>query len=313
MLYLFYGLETFLIENEIKKVLAHHKIDEINISHYDLNETLINDIIDDASTISLFSENKAIIINDSYIFTGTTKNNIEQNIELLEQYLKNYNPNTIMIFVANSDKLDERKKIVKLIKEIGTIKKIEKSNNLEKIVKEMFDNYNINFSDINLLIDRVGKDLGLLNQEITKIKTFKDKDLNVTTEDIINLTNKNIDTDIFQFIDYIINKNKAKALEIYYELLKINEEPIKIIVMIANQIRIMYQTKELYKRGYTEKDIASNLDIHPYRIKLALEKSREYESSKLLNYLNELADLDINIKSGLIDKKLGLELFILQL
>jgi DNA polymerase-3 subunit delta len=83
--------------------------------------------------------------------------------------------------------------------------------------------------------------------------------------------------------------------------------------MIANQIRIMYQTKELYKRGYTEKDIASNLDIHPYRIKLALEKSREYESSKLLNYLNELADLDINIKSGLIDKKLGLELFILQL
>ena len=263
MLYLFYGLETFLIENEIKKVLAHHKIDEINISHYDLNETLINDIIDDASTISLFSENKAIIINDSYIFTGTTKNNIEQNIELLEQYLKNYNPNTVMIFVANSDKLDERKKIVKLIKEIGTIKKIEKSNNLEKIVKEMFDNYNINFSDINLLIDRVGKDLGLLNQEITKIKTFKDKDLNVTTEDIINLTNKNIDTDIFQFIDYIINKNKAKALEIYYELLKINEEPIKIIVMIANQIRIMYQTKELYKRGYTEKDIASNLDIHP--------------------------------------------------
>jgi len=313
MLYLFYGLETFLIENEIKKVLAHHKIDEINISHYDLNETLINDIIDDASTISLFSENKAIIINDSYIFTGTTKNNIEQNIELLEQYLKNYNPNTVMIFVANSDKLDERKKIVKLIKEIGTIKKIEKSNNLEKIVKEMFDNYNINFSDINLLIDRVGKDLGLLNQEITKIKTFKDKDLNVTTEDIINLTNKNIDTDIFQFIDYIINKNKAKALEIYYELLKINEEPIKIIVMIANQIRIMYQTKELYKKGYTEKDIASNLDIHPYRIKLALEKSREYESSKLLNYLNELADLDINIKSGLIDKKLGLELFILQL
>ena len=313
MLYLFYGLETFLIENEIKKVLAHHKIDEINISHYDLNETLINDIIDDASTISLFSENKAIIINDSYIFTGTTKNNIEQNIELLEQYLKNYNPNTVMIFVANSDKLDERKKIVKLIKEIGTIKKIEKSNNLEKIVKEMFDNYNINFSDINLLIDRVGKDLGLLNQEITKIKTFKDKDLNVTTEDIINLTNKNIETDIFQFIDYIINKNKAKALEIYYELLKINEEPIKIIVMIANQIRIMYQTKELYKRGYTEKDIASNLDIHPYRIKLALEKSREYESSKLLNYLNELADLDINIKSGLIDKKLGLELFILQL
>ncbi|NLL44540.1 MAG: DNA polymerase III subunit delta [Mollicutes bacterium] len=313
MLYLLYGLETFLIEREIKKILKNHHIENINISQYDLTETPIEKIIDDASTISLFSNNKAIIIYDSYLFTNTTKNNIEQDLKKLEQYLNNYNPNTIMIFVVNSEKLDERKKIVKIIKDKGIVKEFNKTLNLINFIEEEFDNYKINLKDINLLIDRVGKDLGILHQEITKIKIYKDDEFNITTDDIINLTNKNIETDIFQFIDCLINKNKEKALEIYHELLKINEEPVKIIVIIANQIRIMYQVKELYKKGYTEKDIINNLGIHPYRIKLALEKGREYESRKLLNCLNELADLNIDIKSGLIDKKIGLELFILKL
>ena len=36
------------------------------------------------------------------------------------------------------------------------------------------------------------------------------------------------------------------------------------------------RVKEMYKKGYTESDIAQNLGIHPYRIKLALNKAREY-------------------------------------
>ena len=96
-------------------------------------------------------------------------------------------------------------------------------------------------------------------------------------------------------------------------MIKRNEEPIKILIMLANQFRIMYQAKELSKKGYTANDIASTLEVHPYRLKLALEKSRNFSSSVLLHYLEELADLDSNIKSGLVDKDLALELFILKI
>ena len=83
--------------------------------------------------------------------------------------------------------------------------------------------------------------------------------------------------------------------------------------MLANQFRIIYQAKEMYKKGYTESDIAQNLGIHPYRIKLALNKAREYSSSSLLSYLSKLADLDIGIKTGNINKEISLELFIINL
>ncbi|MBE6151850.1 MAG: DNA polymerase III subunit delta [Firmicutes bacterium] len=310
MLYLLYGLEKYLINKEIKSILEKHKIERINVSNYNLEESNFKDIIDDAQTISMFGDKKAIIVDNSYIFTGKNIKSDSNPDDFLE-YFKNINPDTILIFNIIYEKLDERKKIVKEIKKLGVIKDFNKSGNLNSIVKEMFDNYEISFSDINLLIDRVGNNLEIISQEVDKIKCYKDNNKNITKEDIINLTSRNIDIDIFAFIDMLINKNKEKTIETYYEMLKNGEEPIKVLIMLANQFRIMYQAKELYKKGYTGNDIATKLGIHPYRIKLALEKVTNYDSNMLLNYISKLADLDYDIKSGNIDAALGLELFIL--
>lgn len=131
----------------------------------------------------------------------------------------------------------------------------------------MFNPYKINHSLIEFLIDRVGNDLYILNQEIKKIKTYKDEDLFITEDDILVLTHKNINTDIFYLIDNIVSNNKEKALESYYEMLKLGEEPIKIIVMVANQFRLIYQVKELYKKGYREYDIMDILEQKQYSIR----------------------------------------------
>ncbi|MBE6144302.1 MAG: DNA polymerase III subunit delta [Firmicutes bacterium] len=312
MLYLLYGTEKFLIDKEIKKIIKNEQIDSLNVNHFDLNLDTLENIIDDAQTISLFNDKKVIIINNSNIFTAK-KNNIEQNTQVFEQYLENINPDTILIFVLYEEKLDERKKIVKVFKQKGQVQLFSNNTNIHNLVKEMFSGYQINFNTINLLIDRVGKNLAILEQEANKIITYKGDDINITDEDVVSLTHKSFDIDIFALIDAIIKKDKLQALNIYHEMLKLNEEPIKIIVMLSNQFRIIYQTKEMYKKGYTENDIASTLAIHPYRIKLALNSSRNYSNQNLLEYIKKLADLDIGIKTGNINKEIGLELFIINL
>lgn len=312
MLYLLYGTENYLIKKEIDKILNANSIEKINVSEYNLEIDNFKDIIEDANTISLFADKKAIIVNNSYLFTGKSIKN-ENDPELFLNYLKNVNPDSIIIFIVDSEKLDERKKIVKEIKKIGTVKDFNKKNDLTDILKNMFEGYNISIQDIRFMIDRCGNNLDILSQEVNKIKIYKDEDKNITKEDIINLTSKNIDIDIFGFVDTIVNKNKNKALEIYKEMLINGEEPIKILVILANQFRIIYQAKELYKQGYSGNDIATMIGIHPYRIKLALEKARNYNSDTLLDYLEKLADLDYDIKIGNIESSLGLEMFILSI
>lgn len=312
MVYLFYGQETYLINKEIKKILFEHQIDKINTNHYDLELNLLDDVIEDAGMISMFGDMKAIIVDHAYIFTGK-KNLIEQNTDILDKYLEQINESTILFFIVDSEKLDERKKINKTIKEKGSVRTFIKVGNLTNLAKEMFDDYQISASDLNLLLEYVGKNLDLLEQEINKLKMYRYNEKEIETADITSLVAKNIDLDMFGFIDHIVLKNKEQAITIYHEMLKVNEEPIKIVVMLANQFRIMYQAKGLAVKGYQELEIAQTLDIHPYRVKLALEKGRVYSSSLLLSYLNQLADLDEKIKGGLIDKELGLELFILGL
>ena len=306
MVYLLYGTKDFQIEEEIKKLSKG--LDEMNINKYDLNNDLLSLAIEDAKTMSLFGDKKLVIIDNANMFTGSTS----KDSEIVEEYLNHINENTTLVLIVHNDKLDTRKKITKLINKVGKVIAFNDELDMTSLVRRLLKDYNIDYKTINLFLDRVGNNPLIIQNEINKIKIYKENDKTITDEDILNLTTKLIEIDIFKLIDYIVRKDKEKALELYYEMLKMNEEPIKIIVILANQFRIMYQSKELLKKGYSEKDIANILKIHPYRVKLAIQNSRNYTSEVLLKNLNNLADIDIGIKTGILNKDLALELFILK-
>lgn len=311
MNYLLYGTERFLIDKEIKNIINKHKIEDINISKYDLEINTIKEILDDANTVSLFSSNKLIMVENSFIFSRITSKKID-NTDLLEEYLKLDN-DTIIIFINLNEKLDSVKKIVKLIKEKGKILEFNPSKNINSAIKTMFDDYKLENDVTQLLISRVGNNLDLLYQEIEKLKIYKIEDKFIAKEDVLNLTTEVIDIDIFKFVEDIINKNKKEAIITYKELLKLNEEPIKIVALLASKFRLMYQATTLAKKGYTEEQISEILNVHKYPVHLAIVAGYKYNPKILLKYLNDLADLDIGIKTGEKDKELALELFILSL
>lgn len=311
MVYLFYSKESFLIKKEIDKIIKENNIDLININTYDLNSDSIRDVIDDAETFSMFDDKKIIIVNNSYVF-ATKKGNLEQDTELLLKYLDNVNPSTILIFNFTDSKVDEKKKIVKSLKNIGVIKDLDSIYNINSIIKDLFNPYTINDKDIKLLIERVGTNLNMLSCEIDKIKAYKDKDLNITSDDINKLTHQNIEADMFLLVDTIINNDKEKSIQIYKELINNNEEPIAIIITLANKIRNIYITKELLRKGYSEVDIAGILGVKPGYLYYLRNSINKYDSYTLYSLLSKLADLDYNIKTNKIDKYTALELFILE-
>ena len=192
------------------------------------------------------------------------------------------------------------------------IKDLDSIYNINSIIKDLFNPYTINDKDIKLLIERVGTNLNMLSCEIDKIKAYKDKDLNVTSDDINKLTHQNIEADMFLLVDTIINNDKEKSIQIYKELINNNEEPIAIIITLANKIRNIYITKELLRKGYSEVDIAGILGVKPGYLYYLRNSINKYDSYTLYSLLSKLADLDYNIKTNKIDKYTALELFILE-
>ncbi len=312
MIYVLYGLEKYAIDEYIKELIKKHNVNELCVSSYNAKINEFNEYFMDAISMPLFGNKKVIIIEDAYYFTSE-KAIDEKLLNDVESYLQNINKENIIIFKILNEKIDERKKITKLARKVGEVKDFNQKIDSASLIKTLLKDYQISYENITLIKEKLNNNIELINNEILKLIIYKNDDKVITEADINSVITDYPNIDFFTFIDNIINRNIKESLKTYYELLNLKEEPIKIIVTLANQFRLMYQAKEMLKSGFTETDIASELGEHPYRVKLAAIKAKNYSESILLDILTKLGTIDLNVKKGLIDSKSALELFIIGL
>lgn len=279
--------------------------------NYDINN--VSDIVNEASTIGMFSLNKFIVINiDSYF---KDKNDIP-GINLLEEYFDNYNSNSYLIFICNSDTIDSRKKIVNLIKKNGIVKKIEANDSYitDYINGYLKDNgYSINNSDVIYFINRVGSNINNITNELDKLILYKINDKIITKSDIDLLTIENIDDSIYELVNAILKNDSKKAIKLYYNFINNGMDVNQMIAIVGSQIRLLYQVKRLYNKGKSNEEIANILEFKSvYRVKYLLSDSYYYSEEDLLKYLSKLSTIDEAVKSSNQDGNMLFELFIIK-
>ena len=306
--YLLYGTDKSVIDNEKNNIIKKLNINDI--IKYEASEDNTKDIIEDASTISMFSNKKIIIINDCYFFkTGKSL----KDISLLEQYLEKYNKDTYIIFISNSEKIDSRKKIYKLIKNNGQIKECNKQdkNYLTDYVQKYIKENKYKIEDIDYFLKIVGSNLNNITNELDKLFMYKIDNKTITKDDIDKITIKNMENEIFDLTDAVIKGDVPLSLELLDNFVKKDYDEIQIMVLLANQFRFLFQVKRLLNKNKTYNEIAKILEVNPYRVKFTINKLYSYSEQTLLDNISRLAKLDHDIKLGLINKRLGLELFII--
>lgn len=307
--YLIYGSNYGLIKKEIDNLC----LGASDVVRYDLSETKIDDLLDDASCISLFGDKK-VLIGDNFDLLTSSNCTINHNIDYLEKYIED-NHDNIVVLTVTSEKLDERKKIVKYLKKNAKVIHKEEidEKNLYKFIITEFKNkgYSIDFKTANYFVDYVGNNVDIILSEIDKMCLYKDNNKIITIDDINSISSKTYNDNIFDLCDGIMKKDFKKIYDCYNDLKKLNEEEIKIISMISNQFILTYQVKTLSLNGYSSSEIKDLLNVHPYRIKLALEYN--YNINEIKNIINKLHKLDYNIKSGTENKSIGLEKFLLHI
>lgn len=308
--YLIITNDSVTIDEEIKKILNDAKLTEENVIRYDLSETLLDNVIEELNTYGLFTDNKVVIASSCEFLTGSNKKNqLPQDEKLLEDYINNPNPLNILIIIC--DKLDERKKINKLLKEKCTV--IESNLSIEDKIKKELEDYKMDFKTINYLIGYLNNDNQRIITELRKLKIYKYDEKVITIPDIDEIVLKEFDDNVFSLIDSIVKKNIKKSFEIYEELTSRGEDINKIVIMTTDQFRLIYKVKLLINEGKSKDMITSILKIHPYRVKLAMEASYNFTNMELIRYIKTLGQIDINTKMGVSPNNYGFDLFLLNL
>lgn len=310
MIYVLYGSEEYLLKQRVSKLVKENVKLEDSVAYLDMNEVSLNYVLEEAEMIPFFEDQKVMVVNHaSFLSTKSEKGN---ELEFLLEYAHKSNPTTILIFVAE-DGIDERKK---LIKELRNYCKFEEFNALDEKDRKQYilgflkkHKVLINDSAKNLLFTMLPQDMRSLQCELEKLSLYSQE----IDERIVKLLiTRPLEDDVFELVNAVVSKNMKRALVIWQDFLKLNKEPLALIGALASQFRFCYQASALRKEGYSEAEIAEQLECKVYRVTKTLSSIRGVSPDRFLRYLNELSQLDSSIKSGRVDKKLGFELFLIK-
>lgn len=316
--YLLYGTQDYLIRL-MKKNLIHEALEDenrdFNLSSYDMLEAPIEQALEDAETIPFMGEKKVVVIHNPYFLTSEkVKSKIVQNLKPFEQYIQHPSPDTVFLIIASYEKLDRRKKLVKTLEKNAKVYELNRLSDqtLYQILKQVAAQYGGEYtrSGHEQLIASVGSDLARLASETGKCALYCGPDRPIDGQAVLEICSRSLETNVFLLVNKVMQKKTAEALRLLHDLVRMKEEPLKLLALLERQFRMAYQVGYYRDAGYTLSSIAEKVGVHPYAVKLAAEQTHLYSRDMLKRALDKCAETDYKIKTGMADKVLALELLI---
>ena len=314
---LFYGDDSYLIKKNLDILFQTNEIKMQDIETYDYEEDGIEVAITSAMTLPFLADKKGVIIRNCS-FLSDKKNASKEEIDALTRYIDYFNPTTLLVLLAPYERLDSRKNIVKYLNkniEVKEFKITSKSDSIYDFIKDEVAKNNITIDPLALtqFVNRIGNDSTLLENELNKLITYALDKGRITSDMIYEVVIKDIDDNIFELVNAVVDKEVNKCIDIYQDLKSIKIDPVWMLGTISNKFQEILYTKELIKQKYRKEDIMKYFRASSGRVYYMMQNAKNVTDDRLMKILSELEELDYRIKSGLIDKFLGIELFLLNL
>lgn len=325
---LLYGSEPYLINQTLQNLLKDRvgEVTQMNTIYYDFTSPLFSmeRFLGDADTMSFFSVHKVMILQNCVFLTRaykdkeSKKDKSETDIQKLMTYLSQPHDQTTIVMRYDDDNMDTAKLIYKRIKETCEVIHIQKlrPEEFRSFLQELIRQHQLKVTNeaFNELIKRLDDNMNVAIHEVEKLALFGQT---ITYDDVVALVSRPLDSEAFHLVNAILDKRLAEALSIWNDMIVLNMDALAFIGLIASQLRLLYQVSCLHDAGKHREEIINELSVgttqmNVYRVSRLLNLARMTTSKRLLKVLNALAEYDQKSKTGLVDKRFGFELFLIE-
>ena len=135
----------------------------------------------------------------------------------------------------------------------------------------------------------------------------------ILSSDVALTISTNLETNVFAMLDAISRNRKEEAYRLLHNLLVSGEGVYKLLSLISSQLELILEVKEMREEGMNLAQIQKKLNVHEFRVKKAMGFTEKYSTDGLKRILSKAYEIDGNIKTGLLDQTLALELFIAEI
>lgn len=321
MIYFIYGNQGPTVKSQIKKIgasfLGDEKPDDLNFIKLDGNNFLVQDAIDECQYVALGYEKKVVSLENCYfLLKPKPKNKIDadQNFDELLNFVNSGGlEESLFILSVTSSEIDEKSDLFKTLKEHAKIVQITDPDERgwNEYVRTYVDKKGIKIDRDALLelASRTDGDVGLFINAIQTLTLYTD---HIRYKDVTKMVARPLEDNTFLIFNLILEGNNAEAVKLLKDLKISGARPETLISQLANQFRLLNEISYLVKKKTSPEDIASELKIKPGRVYVLSKYVYRISDSTIHNTLNDLYQLDLDIKSGLVDRYYAFELFLLK-
>jgi len=313
--YIFSGSEDFLMEEAVQLVrqLMEGKNGTVDVTRVDGSACSLSHVLDMVDTVSLFGKGRFVVVSDAPYFAKGLGD--KDDLDRFLTYHVRQDTGSCLVICARD--FVKTTKAAKVLAADGALYLYEplKTAALYGWVRERVaaTGKTVDKPTLDLLIERVGRDLRRLDSELEKLSTYLGNKKELDENSVMLATSRSIQGDIFALTDAAVLGRTPKALFLLKDLLSSGEPPLRILAMLVRQFRMLGQAHELLKNGCGADDLSSQLGIHPYAAEKLASQAKHANDAMLCRAVGLLLQADLDIKRGKIDQVLALETLLVAL
>ena len=293
--YFLMGEETFyidLISDLLENKVLSEEEKSFNQTILYGKDTTAEEIISVCKRFPMMSKFQLVIIKEAQ--------DLSSKIDGLINYLLNPMHSTVLVINYKYKTLDKRKKIYKAIQKFGLIlnskKPYENQVSTWILNKLKEDNYTIDLKANQMLVEFLGGDLKMINNQLNKLKLLKPENNYIDPK----LIEKNIgiskDFNIFELRNAIGSGNLSKALVIgNYFSSNIKAYPTQLVLSsLFNYFIQIFQFHSLNNKS--DINVASTLGINKFFAKDYHKAAKIYPMKKISSIITLIKNIDLKSK-----------------
>lgn len=295
------GEEQFFADRIQKKLSSLLPEDQKDFN-FDLlygPESSVDNVFTLARSYPMMAERRIVIVRE---FLSLNQGKGVSFSELLESYLDQPNPSTILCFI-DTKVPDKRTALGKLL----TGKKVKYypfdrlpdfkvPDWIQEWVQQQYQK-KIDHKAAVFLAELVGNDLVLLSSELEKVYTFADTQALITLEHVEQITGNYREKSVIELSNAIFSRNLEHSLKLSEQILLNSDsgigEILKAIGLLTSTFGNVWQILRLKEKRLTRTQIQHTLNIHnPYYFKRLAESADAFQLAEMPAVFEALLDAD---------------------
>ena len=318
-IYFLYGEENFLTKTYVEKIknkLFKNGNEDFNLIQ--LSNPTVAELSVNVESLPVFAEKKLVMVNDL--------NPEKLDIKTLDGYIDVLsdipNSSVVLIYITGFEisKKPATKKLLALIEKNGAVCEFNALSIMkiaDLIVKKAIKQKRlISQSNAEYLAEITQSDVMLASEETAKLCSYVSEGDEITRQIIDKCVAKRLDTSIFNLSTAIMAKKTMDALIILDEFYQQRFEPTLITSTLAGAYIDMYHAKLAKNAGISADKAVEAFGIKKNRAwiitKLYGQISR-IDISSIRNCISIVSDVDIKLKSTMLNSRTVLEKAIIEL